>query len=157
MNKKIKWCSIIIIIILIDQFIKIQIKQNLYNKSIVAIQKILKITYIQNTGGAYSIGKNHIVLIIFLTIIILSILLVILFSKKNKLNKFENICLSIAVAGGLSNLIDRISRGYVIDYIDLNLIIDFPIFNIADICIVCGGVLLIIYALVQNIIKRGTE
>lgn len=56
--------------------------------------------------------------------------------------------------GGISNLIDRICRGHVIDYIDINKIINYPIFNIADISIALGIILLIIYIIKNNKNRR---
>lgn len=58
------------------------------------------------------------------------------------------------ISGGLSNLIDRLSRGYVIDYIDINQIFNYPVFNIADICVVIGVILLIGYIIVQTIKRQ---
>ena len=49
----------------------------------------------------------------------------------------------MVISGGLSNLIDRIFRGHVVDYIDINQIFNYPVFNIADICVVIGAILLI--------------
>ena len=57
------------------------------------------------------------------------------------------------VSGGTSNLIDRIFRGYVVDYIDINQIFNYPIFNIADISVVLGVILLIIYLIIETIKK----
>lgn len=58
------------------------------------------------------------------------------------------------ICGGLSNLIDRLSRGYVVDYIDINQIFNYPVFNIADICVVIGVILLIGYIIVQTIKRQ---
>lgn len=58
------------------------------------------------------------------------------------------------ISGGLSNLIDRLSRGYVVDYIDINQIFNYPVFNIADICVVIGVILLIGYIIVQTIKRQ---
>ena len=56
--------------------------------------------------------------------------------KKDKLNVQTLISISAVIAGGIGNLIDRIFRGYVIDYIDINPLIKYPVFNIADMCVV---------------------
>lgn len=58
------------------------------------------------------------------------------------------------ISGGLSNLIDRLSRGYVVDYIDINQIFNYPVFNIADICVVIGVILLIGCIIVQTIKRQ---
>ena len=60
------------------------------------------------------------------------------------MNKKVYIGLLFLIAGGISNLIDRVFRGFVVDYIDFTQIIDFPVFNLADIVLVVGWILLII-------------
>ena len=60
------------------------------------------------------------------------------------MNKKVYIGLLFFIAGGISNLIDRVFRGFVVDYIDFTQIIDFPVFNLADIVLVVGWILLII-------------
>ena len=67
--------------------------------------------------------------------------------KKIK-NKYLLITATIIIAGGLGNLIDRIFRGYVIDFIKV-LFIDFPVFNFADILVTCGSFMLIIYLIID--------
>ena len=60
------------------------------------------------------------------------------------------------LGGGISNLIDRLFRGFVIDYLDINYLFKYPIFNLADICIVIG-VFLIIMSLFFNKQERGNK
>ena len=67
---------------------------------------------------------------------------------KNK-NKMYLISLCLILSGAVGNLIDRISRGYVVDMIHV-LFIDFPVFNVADCCVVTGAVLLCIYVLLKK-------
>ena len=62
----------------------------------------------------------------------------------DKLDKFTQISLSLVLAGGISNLLDRIIRGFVVDYINIKDFFQFPIFNLADICIVCGWIAFIV-------------
>lgn len=63
--------------------------------------------------------------------------------------------LLLVLAGGIGNLIDRLFRGYVIDYIDINNLFEFPVFNLADVFIVVGITILIIYVLLDG--KRKQE
>lgn len=58
------------------------------------------------------------------------------------------------ISGGISNLIDRIFKGYVVDYIDISQLFNYPIFNIADISIVIGGALIVGYIVVKTIKKQ---
>lgn len=71
-----------------------------------------------------------------------------------KISYIEKIFYSMIISGGLSNLIDRLFRGYVVDYIDVNQIIKYPVFNIADISIVIGCLLLIGYIFIKTIKKQ---
>lgn len=77
-------------------------------------------------------------------------LLVYLIKNYKSTSSMINIFLIMIISGGISNLIDRIFRGYVVDYIDINQIFKYPIFNIADISIVLGVILLIIYIIINR-------
>ena len=74
-----------------------------------------------------------------------------LVKKYDKLDKMLIATISMILGGGISNLIDRLFRGYVIDYIDINNIITYPVFNLADICIVIGIVLIVINIVIGTI------
>lgn len=134
-----------LLLVVIDQISKILILNNTQlNDSIEIIKNFFYITYTHNTGAAFSILLGKRIFLILITIIVL----VILFNyiKKNKITrKIELISLSLVVGGSLGNLIDRIIRGYVIDFIDIKIFgYDFPIFNIADSFITIGVILLIL-------------
>ena len=134
-----------LLLVVIDQISKILILNNTQlNDSIEIIKNIFYITYTHNTGAAFSILLGKRIFLILITIIVL----VILFNyiKKNKITrKIELISLSLVVGGSLGNLIDRIIRGYVIDFIDIKIFgYDFPVFNIADSFITIGVILLIL-------------
>lgn len=79
------------------------------------------------------------------------VIIFIVIQKFNKLNNLMKISASLIIGGGVSNLVDRIIRGYVVDYIDISAIVSYPIFNIADICIVIGIILIILNILNENI------
>lgn len=124
-----------IVIILLDQLLKILC----INKNFAIIPNVLNITYTENTAGAFGIGKSYIVLLVSIAIIIgLIIYLVVEYDKIS--NYFPFVLL---LSGSLGNLIDRIFRGHVIDFIDFS-ILNFPRFNIADVSIVLGIFWLII-------------
>lgn len=143
-NKKIKvLISIFVIILLLDQFTKFLISKFVKN-SLKIIPRILEIEIIKNTGVAFGINsgnmKNIVITIIFLCLIIYFI------KKQFRLINIKTMfSLSLMFAGGFSNLIDRIVRGGILDFIKIS---TFPIFNIADISIVIGWILLVI-----NIVK----
>ncbi len=106
--------------------------------------------YVENTGAAFgSFSENTTLLSIATGIVLLVGIYLIAFNKIK--SKYYRICAVMIVAGGLGNLIDRIFRGYVIDYIEFQFI-DFAIFNFADILVTVGSVLLMGF-LIADIIK----
>ena len=133
---------IIVLLVAVDQLIKLNIANKLYNSSVTAINGFLNFTYVENTGGAFGIGSNNIVLFIIISITVIGILIKLLISKKEDLNIGIIISFSLIIAGGIGNLIDRFFRGFVIDYIDINPLFKYPVFNFADICIVVGIIIL---------------
>lgn len=148
-NKKIFLIILGIVILVVDQITKLLVIE----KSFVIIPNILNFTYIKNTGLAFGIGTNNLILIIILNIIILGFIIKFLKERNNQVDFSIIIALILVLAGGISNLIDRIFRGYVIDFIDVNLL-DFPCFNIADISITVGIMILIISIIKSSIIKE---
>ena len=142
--------SFIIIMIIIDQLAKIYIIENMYNSSISIINGILNLTYVENTGGAFGIFNNNIILFILINIIIIIALVKYLLVKQQDANVITLIAISMMLAGGIGNIIDRIFRGHVIDYIDISPLITYPVFNFADICVVIGVVILIIDIIINR-------
>lgn len=135
---KLKHYIIGVLIIIIDQLSKVLI----IDKNISIIPNFLEFNYTQNTGGAFGIGKINFILISSILIIIGIIVFLI---KENK-NITNYIPFFMLLSGSIGNLIDRVFRGYVIDFIDIN-ILNFPNFNMADISIVFGitGLLYIMF------------
>lgn len=146
-----KLISISSLLILIDQLIKIIVSNNiLLNDSIVVIKDFFNITYVRNIGAAFSILSGN-RLFLILTALIALYLIYRFLIKDNKLNIEHLITYSLLIAGIIGNLIDRIFHGYVIDYLDFKIFgYNFPIFNLADICIVIGCLLLIILTLKEE-------
>lgn len=156
MKNKILYVSVIIFII--DQFIKTLAFNYLNNIAI--IPGIFALTYAKNEGAAFSVLWGNTWLIIVVTILILCFLVYTILKERKKIKKhinFYDMTYGLLFGGILGNLFDRILRGYVIDYISLNIFgYSFPIFNIADIAITIGVILMIIYILfLEN--KRKIE
>ena len=145
MKKKIVLLSLIPFIV--DQIIKVIVSISVKD-SVVLIPNILRITYVTNTGAAWSILNNHLIIISFISAA--AIILLLSYMNHFKMNKRNKIAFVLLYGGIISNLFDRVFYGYVIDYIDLN--INYPIFNLADTFIVIGIVLIII-----AIIKKEDE
>ncbi len=138
-HKIIKLIVIIaIILIIIDQISKILIT-NLVSSPIG--NDYFKIEISNNTGMAFGFNSGNIKNI-FITILILFIILKFVINQLERINKKTAVAIGMVVGGGISNLIDRIIRGSVLDFIK---IYKFAIFNLADVFIVCGWILLIIF------------
>lgn len=150
MKKKILVISSLALIL--DQLIKIII--SVYLTSITVIPNFLSLTYAENNGVAFSMLSGNRIFIILITIILLGVLIQVLKKENIKSNRsFKLIILSYGLLFGgiLGNLIDRIVRGVVIDYISLNIFgYHFPIFNLADLFITFGVILIIIKALKED-------
>lgn len=134
-----------IIFIIIDQLSKIIVVNNLTNnKSIEVIKSFFYLTYTNNKGAAFSILTGRRILLILVALIVIGVL--IYYVRKNKIEgKVNKIALSLVIGGSIGNLIDRILRGAVVDFIDIKIFgYNFPIFNLADTFIVIGVFLLII-------------
>ncbi len=152
-NKKLILLSImIILIVIIDQITKYVIAKNLYNSSIPIINGLLNFTYVENKGSAFGIGSNSTIMFIVVNIIIIALITKFIISKKDDISICVLISLGLIIAGGIGNLIDKIFKGFVIDYIDISPLIKYPVFNIADICIVLGCIAVVINIII-NIIK----
>lgn len=127
-----------LLIILIDQITKYIVETNLYQKQIVIIDNIFAFSYLQNKGGAWGIMSNFSVL--FLILIPLIVIFICIMASKST-SKLEINAWYMIIGGALGNYIDRITRGYVVDFLDFYI---WPVFNIADVFVVVGCGLLII-------------
>jgi signal peptidase II len=139
--KKITKISLVIIfiILLIDQISKIIIN-TVVTSDINLISDILVITKVENKGIAFGLNKQNIINII-LTFLIIGLIIKYMIDQKANLNTKTVVFLDLILAGGISNLLDRIFKGAVFDFIKIG---DFPVFNIADCCIVIGWLLFVI-------------
>lgn len=112
------------------------------------IDTVFHLTYVENRGAAFSILQNQRWLFLILTPLIVATIIFVLY-KKRIYSKIGRIGLYLVLAGALGNLIDRIWHGFVVDLFDFRLI-HFPVFNVADIYVVCGVVLFFYYYLIQH-------
>lgn len=152
MNKK-KIISIVIgiAIIVLDQLTKMA----LINKNITLIPNLMEFTYTKNTGAAFGIGSNNIIMVIIVNVIILGFIIKFLKDNGKKVDFSIIVSLVLIISGAIGNLIDRLFRGFVIDFIDIN-VFNFPNFNIADISIVLGIFVLII-VITKSVIMENNE
>ena len=113
--------------------------------SVVVIKNFFYITYVKNTGAAWSILSDKTWLITIISVVIIG--LICLYIYKNRSNdRIENIGYSLVLGGALGNLIDRIIYGYVIDFLDFVIFgYEYPVFNVADTFIFIGVLILVLY------------
>jgi len=132
-----------IIFLVIDQAIKFYLSSKMIlNQSTILIKNFLNITYVHNTGAAFSLFEGNTWLLILIGVLAV-IGLILYISKLAHISDFDMFIYSLLLGGVLGNLIDRIIHGYVIDYLSLNLFgYHFPIFNFADMCIVVSIILI---------------
>lgn len=116
------------------------------NRVISVIDGVFEFRYAENPGVAFSMLEGQRWLFIPITIIISGVLLLMLLRSPLRRYKLFNITFVLILAGAVGNLIDRIAYGYVIDFLYFRLI-DFPIFNFADCCVVVGAGLLFLFVL----------
>ena len=114
-----------------------------YNKKLFINKDFLlfKLDFVKNYGAAFNIFSGSRIFLSLISIIF-SILLIYLILRKNNVNVLDLYSYSFILGGTTGNGIDRILKGYVIDFINLNMI-NFPVFNIADISINIGFVFLL--------------
>ena len=143
---KLYFLSFSIFIILIDQFTKYLMFYN-YKTVINKDYLLFRLDFVKNYGAAFNIFSGSRIFLSLISIIF-SILLIYLILNKNNLNLFALLSYSFILGGTIGNGIDRILKGYVIDFINLN-IINFPVFNIADISINIGFIFLL-YNIFKN-------
>lgn len=133
--------NIILIILLVgfDQITKYFALKDLSKiGSINVIPNIFNLTYVENRGAAFGILQNQKWFFITIALAVAAFILYYLYSNK-KQSIYSKISLILIFSGAIGNLIDRIRLGFVVDFFDF---IVWPVFNIADICVVVGGIVL---------------
>lgn len=127
-----------LILIALDRYSKYLAEIYLMGKpAVVVIPHLLGLRYLENTGMAFSMLSGKTVFLAVVTAVALIVMAYFLFVKQYG-EKFERFCFILIFSGGAGNLIDRVFRGYVIDYFEF-LFMDFAIFNVADV-FVCTGI-----------------
>ena len=133
------------IVIIIDQFTKHIISIN--NKSLIDIDLLFfNLDYVKNFGAAFNLFSGNRIFLSLLSIIV-SIIIICFIFNKNNLNNTDLFGYSFILGGSIGNGFDRLTKGYVVDFINLNFI-NFPVFNIADLSINLG-VILLLYSFIK--------
>ena len=133
-----------VLLLAADQFSKVLAVNHLGGgDDKVMIDGVFVLHYLENRGAAFSMLQDAKVLFVFATVVMMTAILYVL-TKAPVGKRFTmwHVCLTMIAAGGIGNLIDRLRFSYVIDFLYFSLI-DFPVFNVADICVTVGVALLI--------------
>tara|TARA_X000000368_G_C22868586_1_gene639839 strand:+ start:400 stop:882 length:483 start_codon:yes stop_codon:yes gene_type:complete len=148
-NKRLKIAIYSVCIVLMDQISKFLVLKTIgFERSKTIIPNLLNFTLVKNKGAAFSLFSNSTTLLTF-TSIFASILLITIIFKFTPRSRLNSIGLAYLLGGTLGNGIDRLLKGYVLDFLEL-LPINFPIFNVADISINIA----MIYFLIDIISRR---
>lgn len=147
--------TIIILVLALDQMTKFLIRANfIVGETLPMIPDILHLTYVRNTGAAFSMFRNMPVVTVGFPILMVILCLaasVYFYRRKERIP--AALCALIS-AGGMGNLIDRLMLGYVTDMIDFRA---FPVFNVADIAVTVGCVLLALWILKTEDRGKGEQ
>ena len=134
--------SISLFVALLDQLTKFFIRKNFQlNESIPIIKNIFHFTYVTNSGSAFGLFKN---LNLFFTFFAMMVIIAIFYCLQRKINekeRFLQIAVGLLLGGTIGNLVDRLSYGHVVDFIDFRI---WPVFNVADSAVTTSIILLIV-------------
>ncbi len=133
-------------IIVLDFLVKLWAKTDLSQIGSIPVWKgVFHLTYVENKGAAFGIMQNKVWF--FVTVALVAIpVIVYVFRKYQNRSKILNLGLCFILAGAVGNMMDRINLGFVVDFLDFR-IIDFPVFNIADIFVCVGAGLIAIFVI----------
>lgn len=129
-----------------DQWLKVWVRGNIpLGGSLPFIPHIMELTYTRNTGAAFSSFSGMTWLLTAVSLVV-SVVLAVMLWKRYFPGWLGKLSLTLLLAGAVGNLIDRLFLGFVTDMFATTFI-NFAVFNIADICVCCGGALMVVYVL----------
>ena len=134
------------LLVVADQALKFWVRTAIpLGGSVDFIPGVLDLTYVQNTGAAFSLMAEHTWLLTMVSAVMSVVLILIILSKKVT-HPLAVWSLTVILGGAVGNLVDRALFSYVTDMFR-TLFMDFAVFNIADICVVLGGIAFCVYVL----------
>ena len=141
--------GIIAALIVLDQLVKVYVVQNIALGEVKTwIPNLVSLTYLQNRGAAFSILQDQQLLFAVITLVV--VLGAIWYLHKHMEDSFWMVLgLTLIIAGGLGNFIDRISQGFVVDMFHLDFV-NFAIFNVADSYLTVGVIVLLLAMLKEE-------
>ena len=133
-------------LVALDQWVKWWVVTNIAypgGTTLPFIPHILGLSHTRNTGAAWSILSDHTWILTAVSVLAVLVILYVLVRRKIR-HPWGVLSLAVVLAGAAGNLIDRVRLGYVVDMFQ-TLFMNFPVFNVADICVTCGGAAFVIY------------
>jgi signal peptidase II len=143
------FCSVAVFVVIADQITKALIRANILPGEVLCDFGFFRIDHVQNTGASFGLFEGHSLIIVIIPIIGILVILFLVFFLRNRWSFLQSNWVIVAMAlitGGAigNNLIDRLRQGYVTDFLDFKV---WPAFNLADMCI-SVGVIIIAYRLI---------
>lgn len=136
---------IAVCVIALDQLTKYMVRSNMQpGESIPVIGEWMRILYVRNTGTAFSMFAGNKWITVVFTSVLIAVCLLFVIREARSGSRVVSILLTFVIAGGVSNLIDRLTLGYVTDMISCG---SFAVFNVADMGVTCGCALTVLYLL----------
>lgn len=138
------YAIIVAILVALDQIVKFLVVEHIpLGAHFPFIPRVLELTYVKNSGAAFSLFSQHTWLLALVSLV-LSIVLAVALVKNFFHHPAGKLTLAMLLAGAVGNLIDRVRLGFVVDMFNV-LLFDFAVFNVADICVVLGGIAAVVY------------
>jgi len=143
-------------VVVIDQLTKWLVVNNMYlGEQIPILENLLYITSHRNRGAAFGILQDQMWLFFIITVVVVIGIVYYLQTQVKYIG--TGIAFGLVLGGAIGNFIDRLFRGEVVDFIDVKIVgYDFPIFNVADSCLVIGVILLMLFTLKEEKAKGET-
>ena len=137
-------------IVAADQFTKYLTVANIaLYEDVPFLPGLLQLTYVQNTGAAFSSFEGQQWLFALIFIVLTVLIFWEYFKKPMGFTTFERWCIAAIYGGGLGNMIDRVRLGYVVDMLETTFM-EFPVFNVADCFITCGCIAMMVHLVLFN-------
>ena len=147
---------IALVVIALDQLTKRAVQQNLALGEALLVfppREFVRIVHWVNTGAAFGMFQGGNAVLIGLTVAI-TLAILIYYQTLPEDHLFQRICLALMVGGSIGNLIDRLTLGYVVDFVAVG---RFPVFNLADSCVTVSVILLLISTIIEERKAQSTE
>lgn len=147
------WIIVIVALVAVDQVTKLMAVNLLTpGTSVDVISGVFRFTYVENRGAAFGMFSDHRWVFMILSTVAIVALLIYLWKFRPD-STLACMAISMIIAGGIGNMIDRVALGYVIDFLDF---CAFPelwmwVFNVADVCVCVGGGLLVLWLILSII------